>query len=199
MAHHVSNLEESVIRRTICVYSVPPGFSESDLVAPFQAFGEIQYIRLDPVPRKHESVALIQYSSEEPAHDAVSRIQLRVGDSVLRIMPSSITIEVIPPTDAIFGKPLTIGRHVMAVNPSLRDHRVTSERRHRSMAKVSEAAIRVLKNVSDRTGWTIPESSIKELENGKLQGESTGKSHRSSRRSSYSRSRSRDRRRRSRD
>jgi RNA recognition motif-containing protein len=198
----VSDLEESVIRRTIYVSNLPEAIAESDIISEFQIFGEIQYIRVDKVHHKTENMALIQFSAEESARHAILRTQMRIQGQSARIMPSSITIEVIPPTDAVFGKPMTVGRHVMSVNPSSRDHRVTSEKRRRTMDKVRKAAVEVLENICARTGWRVPADSLDALKKGSDDRGSQSRGHssrRSSRRSSYSRSRSRGRYRRSQD
>jgi hypothetical protein len=157
-----SNLEESVLRRTICITEVPEWTTEESLVGALDKYGEIQYLRLDSIPGSTQKVALVQYADEGAAEAAIVRIHLQLDGGNVRVGRSSITIEVIPPTDAVFGKPMTVGRHVMAVNHS-RDQRGRKTDHTRKVQKAREAAVAVLQKLSRKTGWVLPEGAIRAL------------------------------------
>jgi|LauGreDrversion4_2_1035121.scaffolds.fasta_scaffold48906_4 hypothetical protein len=190
-----SNLEESVIRRTICVTEVPETSTEQSIVDALDKYGEIQYLRVDAVPGSSRKVALVQYAEEGAAETAIGSVHLNLNGVIVRPRRSSITIEVIPPTDAVFGKPMTVGRHVMAVNHS-REQRGRNSEQKRKSQRAREAAAAVLEQVSRRTGWEIPDGAINSLlfeENDEEETEHKSKTRRVYDESAGSRSRSAER------
>lgn len=114
----VSSLEESILKRTIYIATLPEHVSEDDLMKTFLAFGSVQTFKVDRRSGDYPRMALIQFVDEQSAYDALRCSRIYCGDSVLVAALSRVTIEVIPPMDAVLGKPMTVGRHVMAVNPS---------------------------------------------------------------------------------
>ena len=190
-----SNLEESVIRRTICVTEVPEASTDQSIVDALDKYGEIQYLRVDAVPGSSRKVALVQYADESATDAAIGAINLSLDGFKVRCRRSSITIEVIPPTDAVFGKPMTVGRHVMAVNHS-REQRSRNSDQQRKGQRAREAAASVLEKVSRRIGWKIPDDAINALLSGEQNGngaENLSKARRVPDDSPRSRSRSGDR------
>lgn len=102
-------------------------------------------------------MAFIQFASEDASLEAIRLQNVPIRERTLRITPSKITIEVIPPTDAVFGKPMTVGRHVMAVNPSILSAD-RSKRREEAMKAVDLAAADVVRQISERLGVDISTS-----------------------------------------
>ena len=190
---HQSNLEESVIKRTVCILGLGLNTGEQDVITSVEALGQIQYVRVDPNSSGTEKVALVQYEDEQSAEDLVRQVNVRVVDRICKVRPSSITIEVIPPTDAVFGKPMTVGRHVMAVNIS-KDNRGRDRHLSEKIRKSHESILAVLERVSVTSGWRIPDRTIQFLKSDKddrMTSDSRAESSRTiSRRSSRSRSRS---------
>ena len=159
---HQSNLEESVIRRTVCVTGLGAAVSDEDVMKSFETFGEIQYVRVDLKSSGDEKVALIQYKDEHVVDELIRKVQIRALDGVCRVRPSSITIEVIPPTDAVFGKPMTVGRHVMAVNIS-KESRGRDAQLPQKVRRSHDAILSVLERISASSGWHISQSTIDSL------------------------------------
>ena len=162
MDQQQSNLEESVIRRTVCVIGLGSDAVEQDVIDSLRGFGEIQYVRMDAVNGGGDKVALVQYADEKSAEELVRQVQIRILDRVVRLRQSSITIEVIPPTDAVFGKPMTVGRHVMAVNLAKEQRGRDRELLHKVQHSRKEL-ISVLERISRSTGWRIPDRTLEIL------------------------------------
>ena len=145
---------ESILRRTVHVSSVPAGSSEPEIRALFENFGNIQQVKLDKAPKSDDLIAFVQFTNDEGSIDALRTQSVHFRDRLLRVSPSRVTIDVIPPIDAVFGKPMTVGRHVMAVNPSV----LTAERAQRredALKAVDAAAATIKKNISNRIGGDV--------------------------------------------
>jgi hypothetical protein len=156
------NLEEGVLRRTVHIGPLTPTFNESRIRETFSRYGEIAAVRMDSSIVDGSVFALIQFVDDNAVIELLRLSQVKVEGHSIRITVSRITIDPIPPTDAVFGKPMTIGNHVMAINPS----RVTgynSHRRERAMKAVKQAASRLLVGISRRSGWVIPDGEIERL------------------------------------
>lgn len=145
---------DSILRRTVHVSSVPVGSSENEIRALFENFGNILQVKLDKAPKADDLIAFVQFTNDEGSIEALRTQSVHFRDRVLRISPSRVTIDVIPPIDAVFGKPMTVGRHVMAVNPSV----LTAEkaqRRDNALKAVDIAAATIIKSISDRIGRDV--------------------------------------------
>lgn len=157
-----SDLEQSVINRTVALLELGGDTTEQDILEVLGTFGEIQYIRLDSVAGSSTKVALVQFVDESVAQNLVRKTQIRIRSEPARVRQSAITIEVIPPTDAVFGKPMTVGRHVMAVNLS-RDQRTNDSELRAKTRRVRESIRTVLHKISSTTGWTIPSGAFENI------------------------------------
>lgn len=153
---------ELVLRRTIHISNIPADTTEDQLRQEFNRFGPVERLSFDKAEADELRMAFVQFGSEEAASEAVRFSRVHFMGQSMRITHSRITIDVIPPTDAVFGKPLTVGRHVMAVNPSLNRHRSLS-RRVDAIAAASRAAATVLQAIATRTGVEISRDEIKQL------------------------------------
>jgi hypothetical protein len=153
--------EEVILRRTIHVLDVPETLSDSDLSNAFISCGKIEQLRFEK-SADGLRMAFVQFHSEEAANAAVRVSKWNVHGHSLRVSFSRITVDVIPPTDAVFGKPITLGRHVMAVNPSLNRHRMAQKREACFHASCKEAA-NVLEAIAKRTGWHVSPAELERL------------------------------------
>ena len=156
----LSNLEELVLKRTIHVANLPEGFRENDINTLFETFGTVSSSKVDKKPGDSTYMALVQFYDESSAQDALRCSRVHFKGSLLPVTPARTTIEVIPPTDAVFGKPMTVGRHVMAVNPSKYSHS-QQNRREATMKKVRAAEARILLNIAERTGLQASDCEMK--------------------------------------
>lgn len=153
---------ELVLRRTVHISNIDQTFDEEDLLHVLSSCGPIERVHFDLTEPDQQRMAFVQFQTEQAASQAVRMSRIVVNGLTMRISPSRVTIDVIPPTDAVFGKPLTVGRHVMAVNPSHGRGRSTA-RREAAYDAACLAAADVLLSISDRTGWRIPEGEIERL------------------------------------
>jgi hypothetical protein len=153
------NLEEAILRRTVHLTNIPEALSEEALREFLSSFGEITAMRVDTPSGGQGLMALIQFSDESAALALLNSHLLKLSGAFLRVSPSRITIDVIPPIDAVFGKPMTVGNHVMAINPSRASGRLAGKTRD-VMHKVDRAAYEVLQGISKRTGWQIPQEEL---------------------------------------
>ena len=153
---------ELVLRRTIHIANVPEEVTEDNMRHLFDRFGVIDRFFFDKADGDELRMAFVQFSSEEAASEAVRLSRVSLMGVSMRITHSRVTIDVIPPTDAVFGKPLTVGRHVMAVNPSQTRHRSLA-RRDEAIAAASRAAADVLQAIAARTGFEVSSNEIKYL------------------------------------
>jgi RNA recognition motif-containing protein len=144
-----NNPMDSILRRTIHVSNVPSLTSESEIRQLFQNFGDICQVKLDETEVPENKMALVQFASDEAAFDSMRVRNISFSNTSLRISPSKITIDVIPPTDAVFGKPMTVGHHVMAVNPSNISHD-KFRKREEAMKAVDLAASKIEKSLAER-------------------------------------------------
>jgi hypothetical protein len=184
------SIEDSILRRTVCIEPVPVEICDDDLLQAFACHGDVVNVKIVPLEKKSTLMALVQFSMEDGAQSACRDPKLNIRGVVGRITPSRVTIDVIPPVDAVFGKPMTVGKHVMAINPSKHD---TTTQREYIMKQVSSIAAKILVDISKRTDWVIPDGEIERL----IATKSPSRRHSDTRRS---RSRSRStRRRRTRD
>lgn len=160
--HVLSSLEESILKRTVHVSNLPVQLAEEDVSELFAAFGSVNSVRIDKCPNQDLNMALIEFVDSTSANDALSRARINCAAHVLVVKPSQITIDVIPPTDVVFGKPMTVGRHVMAVNHSMS---TTAQRlkRETAMRSVKKAAVQILQNISKRIDHPIPDEEIEAL------------------------------------
>lgn len=156
------DLEETILKRTIHVSNVALDSSESEIMSQLHSCGEIERILFDRSEGQPTKMAFVQFKSESGAIEAMRLSRLYHRGENMRITQSRITIDVIPPTDAVFGKPLTVGRHVMSVNPSVNTG-LSVEKRERSFRSSCQAAIKVLEAISSRTGWEVPEGEQQKL------------------------------------
>jgi RNA recognition motif-containing protein len=155
---------ELVLRRTVHISDIDGSMNEKDLLHLLSPFGPVERVHFEVEEAEQTRMALVQFQSEEVASQAIRASRLTFKGSSMRISPSRVTIDVIPPTDAVFGKPLTVGRHVMAVNPSHSRGR-TSALREAAYEKACHAAADVLVSISERTGWPVPAGEIQRLRN----------------------------------
>lgn len=160
----MSNLDHSevVLRRTIHISDVPVDATEVELMQILGHLGSIERIHFDKADGEINKQAFVQFSSEHDAVEAVRLGRMSIHATIMRISHSRITIDVIPPTDAVFGKPVTVGRHVMAVNPSENRHK-TLAKRDEALGEASKAAARVLESISARTGWEVSTDELRRL------------------------------------
>lgn len=187
-----NSIEDSILRRTVCIEPVPVDICDEDLLQASACHGDVVNVKIVPLEKKSTMMALVQFSTEDGAQTACRDPKLNIRGVVGRITPSRVTIDVIPPVDAVFGKPMTVGKHVMAINPSKHD---TTSQREYIMKQVSSIAAKVLVDISKRTNWEIPDGEIERL----IATKSPSRRHSDrDRRRSRSRSRS-TRRRRTRD
>lgn len=158
----------------------------------FALSGDVVNVRIDTVPRTESTMALVQFSKDEAAENAIRNSKVALRGVIGRVTASRCTIDVIPPVDAVFGKPMTVGRHVMATSHGREDYRESKES---AIQKSRRVIAKVLLEISHRTTWTIP---VGELE--KLEGRESYKQGKTGENRYRSRSRSRsDNRRRTRD
>lgn len=155
---------ELVLRRTVHISNIDNQATESDLMEVFASCGTVERVHFDKAESDPLRMAFIQFSSDHSAQQAVRMSRTTVRGSTIRVSPSRVTIDVIPPTDAVFGKPLTVGRHVMAVNPSSDRGRGVA-RREAAYDAASQAASEVLLSISNRTDWKIAPTEIERLRN----------------------------------
>ncbi len=95
--------------------------------------------------------ALLEFERVQDAESLLLRVDLSVRGRLLRVAPSKRTVVAYTPSDVVFGKPMTIGRHVMAVNPT----NVTSalrEKRERSMKRFRDVVDSLLDVAQDEGG-----------------------------------------------
>ena len=160
----ISNLDHSelVLRRTVHISNVPENADEDMIRECCGQFGSVERVHFDKADAEDLRMAFVQYTIEDGASSATRSGRLTLMGRSMRISPSRITIDVIPPTDAVFGKPLTVGRHVMAINPSQNRHRAIAKR-DAAAESASHAAAGVLEAIATRTGWQVSSDEIKRL------------------------------------
>ena len=156
------DLEDTILRRTIHISNVPHESSDSEIVDQLHSCGEIEKILFDRNEGQSTKMAFVQFKTESGAAEAMRLSLLFIRGERSRITQSRMTIDVIPPTDAVFGKPLTVGRHVMSVNPSVNTG-LSVERRERSFRSSCQAAAKVLEAISSRSGWEVPAGELDKL------------------------------------
>lgn len=167
-AFHPTNHADLILKRTIHISNVPTDVTPEELESIFSTHGEVIKVKLESSPKDGQHMAFVQFESEEAARDSLTRPSLTLGDKLIRITPSRVTIDVIPPTDAVFGKPITVGKHVMAVNPSKMSNSAIS-RQESTLRAVHQAAVSVLQAISERTGTRIDADELERLRRGAYQ------------------------------
>jgi RNA recognition motif-containing protein len=156
------NLEDTVLRRTVHIANVPPSIEAADLLDALTNCGVIEKVHFDQAHDQPSQLALIQFADENGAFEAMKLSTVYLIGHPCRVSQSRITIDVIPPTDAVFGKPLTVGRHVMSVNPSVHSGS-TVARRERAFEKACQRAAHILDEIAGRTNAHVPDSEIRRL------------------------------------
>jgi hypothetical protein len=156
------DLEYQVLRRTVHVAGIHVSASEDEIRTVFSDCGEIDKLRLDQASNEPTKMCFIQFADDIGASNALHYGELSYRGRRMRITQSKVTIDVIPPTDAVFGKPMTVGRHVMSVNTQVLRGSAKAKREH-SLRDFCEATAKILLRISQQTGHSIPDGSIEEL------------------------------------
>ena len=156
------NLEDTVLRRTVHIANVPLSIESADVLDALANCGVIEKVHFDQARDQPSKLALVQFTDENGAFEAMKLSTVYLMGQPCRVSQSRITIDVIPPTDAVFGKPLTVGRHVMSVNPSAHSGSAVA-RRERAFEAACHCAADILEEIAGRTNTHIPDNEIRRL------------------------------------
>jgi len=91
-----------------------------------ETFGTIARLSLDMTISG--KFALVEFLQIESAEEAIICGQFIHEGCTFRIVRALRTAVVYTPHDVVFGKPMAIGRHVMAVNPTLVTNSILGQR-----------------------------------------------------------------------
>ena len=108
------------------VRSIPMACSQEDLRDCMESFGTITRVTIDV--SLSGKFALVEFADVASALDGVSTGRLVISGETCDISGSSRTAILYTPSNVVYGKPIAINRHIMAVNPSQRTSAVGTKR-----------------------------------------------------------------------
>jgi RNA recognition motif. (a.k.a. RRM, RBD, or RNP domain) len=137
--------EDTILRRTVFVGDLPMNVFKEDIELPLEQFGPIAKLALDMTAAG--KFVLVEFRDEAGAEEAIMSGQFCINGTRHHITKALRTAVGYTPHDVVFGKPMAIGRHVMAVNPTLVTSALISKR-EQSLKSVNYEVQRTLARIS---------------------------------------------------
>ncbi|EER06445.1 RNA-binding protein, putative [Perkinsus marinus ATCC 50983] len=138
--------EEMILKRTVYVSGLANQVTLEEVRGMFGHFGEIKESSIDVSPYDQCQFALVEFQNEAAAQEAIRVGEIPYRGRVVRVEKSKETVKLYPPTDVVFGKPMTIGRHVTPLlpgNPGSQISGAMRTRRDELIDLVGEAAMQI--------------------------------------------------------
>ncbi|KAF4727226.1 hypothetical protein FOZ62_005159, partial [Perkinsus olseni] len=138
--------EEMILNRTVYVSGLANQVTLEEVRGMFGHFGEIKESSIDVSPYDQCQFALVEFQNEAAAQEAIRVGEIPYRGRVVRVEKSKETVKLYPPTDVVFGKPMTIGRHVTPLlpgNPGSQISGAMRTRRDEIIDEVGEAAMQI--------------------------------------------------------
>ncbi|KAF4658084.1 hypothetical protein FOL47_008191 [Perkinsus chesapeaki] len=148
--------EELILNRTVYVSGLANQVTLEEVRGMFGHFGEIKESSIDVSPYDQAQFALVEFRNEAAAQEAIRVGEIPYRGRVVRVEKAKETVKLYPPTDVVFGKPMTIGRHVTPLlpgNPGSQISGAMRTRRDEIIEEVGEAALQIEDWLESRGYW----------------------------------------------
>lgn len=141
----VGQSEDIFLRRTVCIKDLPILISEEKLLISMSDYGVIERICTDFSTAG--KFALVEFAEECSAKDFLNSHSVNIDGRLFPVSAALRTSVVYNPHNVVFGKPIAIGRHVMATNPTLLTNSIIT-RRQRILRDVENEISKILNRIS---------------------------------------------------